>query len=93
MEGTFLELSLKSAAALAVVLALFALFVWAIRRLQGGVPLQHKGNTKIVHRLALDSKHSLVEVEFGNESHLIAISPSGVTLISRRLLDTTTSSE
>jgi len=86
MSGDFLALMLQSLAALGAVLALFAGLVWLVRHLQGlRLQPQNGGQLKIVQRLALDTRHSLVEITCGQSHHLIGLSPDGITSIARNI--------
>jgi len=86
MTDNFLPMMLQSIAALAAVLALFAGLVWLVRRLQGSsFQVQKDGQIKIVQRLALDTKHSLVEVVRGQRHYLIGLSPDGMTAITQHI--------
>jgi len=77
----FLALMLQSLAALAAVLALFAGLVWVVRHLQPHPFSRQESRIKVVERLALDTKHSLLEVEHGQNRYLIGLSPTGITPI------------
>ncbi len=73
----------KSIAALGIVLALFALLVWALKRLQAtqmGTSSQH-GKLQVIQRISLDSQHNMVEVTRGNSRYILALSQGNVTLI------------
>ncbi|MDX8389620.1 MAG: flagellar biosynthetic protein FliO [Mariprofundaceae bacterium] len=85
METSLLWLMGKSLAALAAVLALFAGMLWLMRRLQIATISKHTGTShlKILQRLALDSRHALVEIEYDQQSLLIAVGPNGVTNIAQ----------
>jgi len=82
MHNGLLTLALQSAAGLAVVLALFGLFVWMLKRLQ-----QHRhahGDAhamRVVQRFGIDAKHSIVEFSHGGRSYLIGISPNSMNTI------------
>ncbi len=82
MHDNFLTLSLQSISALAVVLGLFAAVVWMLKRLQ-----QHRlvrastEQMRAMQSVAIDAKHSVVELARGNTRYLIGISPSGMTAI------------
>lgn len=75
-------MTLESMAALAAVLALFAGIVWLIRRLQPSAFSQKAERMKVLRRLSLDTKHSLVEVICDKQRYLIGLSPSGITMLS-----------
>jgi len=82
MHVNFLTLLLQSFAALAAVLALFAVLIWMLKRLQ-----QHRlmhspsGQTHITQRFAIDAKHSVVELSRGETRYLIGLSPTSMTAI------------
>ncbi|MES0371862.1 MAG: flagellar biosynthetic protein FliO [Mariprofundaceae bacterium] len=73
---------LKSVAALALVLALFAALVWGLRKLQYKQLPQGESAMRVVQRLSIDSRHSLVEVEHHGRRILLGLSPTGVSEIS-----------
>lgn len=82
MHDGLLTLMLQSAAGLAAVLALFALLVWMLKRIQnqrfsGG----DNNRMRIVQRFGIDTKHSIVELTHAGRSYLIGISPSGMNTI------------
>jgi len=82
MSGGFLPMMLQSMTALAIVLALFAALVWAIRHLQGmRYPRSGEQRLEIVHRLSLDTRHHVVEIACGERRFLIGVSPEGMTPI------------
>ena len=84
MSDGFLMMMLQSLAALAAVLALFAAIVWLVRHRLQGSGFQPQGERiKVVQRLALDTKHSLVEVVCGQKHYLLGLSPSGITPIAQ----------
>jgi len=85
MNDSFLTIMLQSLAALAAVLSLFAFIVWLIRRLQGRVFHSQDGQIKVIQRLALDTKHSLIEVACGRNHYLIGLSPNGITTIAQNI--------
>jgi len=74
-------LVLKSAGSLAAVLALFALVIWAMRRLQGKLAQQGTRNLSLESRISLDTRNSLAIVRHGEQRWLLGISPSGITRI------------
>ena len=81
MNEGFLALMAQSVAALAVVLAIFAGLVWLLRRLQMTGQSQHGETMKVLRRLPLDTKHSLVEVLYDGRHYLIGLSPAGMTSV------------
>ncbi len=86
MSDDFLTMMLQSLAALAAVLALFAVLVWFVRRLQTHRFQDQASNLHILQRIPLDAKHHLVEVAQGNHRYLIGLSPDGITTIARKTL-------
>ena len=85
MTDNFMTMMAQSLAALAAVLALFAAMVWLIRHFQGSSFQTKNGQSKVVQRLALDSKHSMVEVVSGQHHYLIGLSPNGMTTIAHNI--------
>lgn len=74
-------LVLKSAVSLAIVLALFALVVWGMRRLQGRLASHGARALSMESRISLDTRHSLAVVRHGQQRWLLGISPAGITRI------------
>ena len=83
----------QSLAALAIVLAIFAGLVWLLRRLQAPGLNQNGEAMRVVRRLALDSKHSLVEVRYEGHHYLIGLSPAGMTSIFQPIQSSAADSE
>jgi len=81
MNDDFLMLMAQSVAALAVVLAIFSGLVWLLRRFQTSTQKKHGEHMKVLRRLPLDTKHSLVEVMYDGKHYLIGLSPTGMTSI------------
>jgi len=78
MDGNMLAMVLQSLVGLSLVLALFALVIWGVRRFQ-----QHSGGSvrrdfKIIQRLHLDNKNSLVEIRHQGRHYLLGLSPGGM---------------
>ncbi|MDQ6967870.1 MAG: flagellar biosynthetic protein FliO [Mariprofundaceae bacterium] len=72
----------QSVAALAGVLALFAVFVWAMKRFQNHNLSSSTSNMRVLQRLSLDSRHSLLEVQRGNKHYILSTSTvAGVSVI------------
>jgi len=83
MQDNFLTLMLQSATGLAVVLSLFGLLVWMLKRLQNKRYFKDRSSTiQVIQRCAIDAKHSVVELTHGENSYLIAISPTGMSKLS-----------
>ena len=74
-------LVLKSVVSLAIVLALFAIAVWGIRRLQGSLGNQGSRTLKLESRISLDTRNSLAIVRHGDQRWLLGISPAGIARI------------
>lgn len=81
MQGNFFILMLQSVAALALVLAIFAGMVWGLRRLQFRQLPKGEAAMRVVQRLAIDTRHSVVEVDHHGRRYLLGVSPSGMTTI------------
>jgi len=83
MEQSLTIMLLQSIAALAGVLALFAVFVWAMKRFQShALSSNISNNMRVLQRLSLDSRHSLVEVQRGNRHYILSTSSvAGVSVI------------
>lgn len=82
MEQSLTMMLLQSIAALAGVLALFALFVWGMKRFQNHTLSSSTSNMRVLQRLSLDSRHSLIEVQRGNKHYILSTSSvAGVSLV------------
>ena len=90
MNDDFVMLMAQSVAALAVVLAIFAGLVWLLRRLQTSTQDQSGEDMKVLRRLSLDTKHSLVEVMYDGKHYLIGLSPAGMTSIFQHIKEAKT---
>jgi len=69
---------LQSMLGLAFVLGLFALLVWGARRLNlhnGGMVQR---DFKIIQRMHIDNKHSIVEIRHKDQHYLLGLSPTGM---------------
>jgi len=78
MDSNMLAMVLQSLLGLSLVLGLFALIVWSVRRFQ-----QHSNNAferdfKVIQRLHLDNKNSLVEIRHQGRHYLLGLSPGGM---------------
>ncbi len=82
MQDNFFILMLQSVAALALVLAIFAGMVWALRKLQFRQLPKGEAAMRVVQRLAIDTRHSVVEIDHHGKRYLLGVSPSGITTIS-----------
>ncbi|MDQ6964500.1 MAG: flagellar biosynthetic protein FliO [Mariprofundales bacterium] len=78
------ELVIQSVTALALVLALFAVVVWMLRWMQSRSHRDPHATIRIRQRTMLDSKHSLVEVEYAGELLLLGIGPNTITHLMQR---------
>ncbi len=90
MNDGFLMMMAQSVAALAVVLAIFTGLVWLLRRFQTSTQKQHGENMKVLRRLHLDAKHSLVEVRYDGKHYLIGLSPTGMTSVFQHIKEAKT---
>ncbi|MDQ6972134.1 MAG: flagellar biosynthetic protein FliO [Mariprofundaceae bacterium] len=82
MQDSLLTLVLQSVAGLAVVLALFGLVVWILKRFQEQrYASGHNTGMHIVQRCGIDPKHSIVELAYGERRYLIGLSPDGMERI------------
>ena len=82
MEQNLTMMLLQSIAALAGVLALFAVFVWGMKRFQKHTLSSNTPNMRVLQRLSLDSRHSLIEVQRGNKHYILSTSSAaGVSMI------------
>jgi len=82
MEQSLTMMMLQSVAALAGVLALFAGFVWLMKRFQSHTLLSNTSNMRVLQRLSLDSRHSIVEVQRGKQHYILSTSyVAGVSVI------------
>lgn len=71
----------QSIGALALVLAIFAGLVWALRRFQEKVVPHKGGQMQVIQRLHLDSKNSVVEIQHGQQHYLLGVGVHGVQKI------------
>jgi len=73
-----LSMALQSLLGLCMVLGLFALVIWGIRRFQqrSGDPI--KRDFAIIQRIHLDSKNSIVEIRHQHRHYLLGLSPAGM---------------
>lgn len=76
-------LMLKSMAALAGVLALFALAIWLIRRFHPGLKTTGENMLVLEQRISLDGKNTLAVIRCGGQRWLIGFSPAGPVRIDR----------
>ncbi len=71
----------QSIGALALVLAIFAGLVWALRRFQDKVIPHKSGQMQVVQRLHLDGKNSVIEIQHGQQHYLLGVGINGVQKI------------
>jgi len=82
MDQNLTMMLLQSIAALAGVLALFAVFVWGMKRFQSHALSSGTSNMRVLQRLSLDSRHTLIEVQRGNKYYILSTSSvAGVSVI------------
>jgi len=82
MENTsFAMMMAQSVGALALVLAVFAIVVGLIKRFQNQAMPTGKGKLKVLQRLPIDSKNSVVEIQYGNQHFLLGVGGQGVQRI------------
>jgi flagellar protein FliO/FliZ len=78
---------LKALAALAFVLGLLLGGAWALRKYGSRIGLKAgtvSQDLKVVEWRSLDMRRKLVVVRWGDREHLLAIAPTGDTLIASR---------
>ncbi len=73
-----LSMVLQSLLGLSLVLGLFGLVVWAVRRFQHQSGKAVQRDFKIIQRLHLDNKNSLVEIRHQGRHYLLGLSPGGM---------------
>ncbi|MFQ5356448.1 MAG: FliO/MopB family protein [Mariprofundaceae bacterium] len=75
-------LFLKSMGGLALVLALFACLVWLAKRLKLPViPASSNDTLRMVKRLAVSGRHSVMVIEYEGQRWLIGVSPQNIDLL------------
>ncbi|MDQ6995707.1 MAG: flagellar biosynthetic protein FliO [Mariprofundaceae bacterium] len=84
MQEGFAMMMVQSIAALALVLAIFAALVWALKRLQK----QHFPNKKgesmcVIQRLSLDSQHTVLEVLRDDNIYILGLSNGHIQVIDK----------
>jgi len=82
METGMLSMLLQSLLGLALVLGLFALLVWGARRLNLHHGSSMQSDFKIIQRMHLDSKNSIVEIRHKDQHYLLGLSPGGMVQLS-----------
>ncbi len=82
-ESSLMTLMIQSIAALAVVLAVFAGLVWALRKLQHTTMPKQKQQIKILQRLHLDARNSVVAIEYHNQHYLLGVGQAGIQKITQ----------
>lgn len=82
----------RFALSLAFVLGLILLLSWALKRL-GSFSLQKKSQRKgrsslgVVSSCALDNRRRMIVVQWEDQEHLILLSPTAETVVSKRTRD------
>ncbi|MDQ6993375.1 MAG: flagellar biosynthetic protein FliO [Mariprofundus sp.] len=72
-----LPMLLQSLLGLAFVLGLFALLVWAMRRVQSHLG-KHSTNFRVMQKIHIDNRNSIVEINHQGKQYLLALSPGGI---------------
>ncbi|MDX8405936.1 MAG: flagellar biosynthetic protein FliO [Mariprofundus sp.] len=78
MEHSMLPMLLQSLLGLAFVLGLFALLVWGMRKMQGqqnSSPIDFR----VMRKIHIDNRNSVVEIRHQGRQYLLAMSPGGIT--------------
>jgi len=85
MQQSFSMMMVQSIAALALVLAIFAGLVWALKRLQRQhLPSRNKGEVmQVIQRISLGSQHSVVEISRGDALYILGLSNGHMQLIEK----------
>ncbi|PIP02051.1 MAG: hypothetical protein COW18_01670 [Zetaproteobacteria bacterium CG12_big_fil_rev_8_21_14_0_65_54_13] len=78
MEQGMLAMVLQSLLGLAFVLGLFALLVWGMRRMQGG-QAGSPADFRVMQKIHIDNRNSIVEIRHQGRQYLLAMSPGGIT--------------
>ena len=78
MDTHLLAMVLQSLFGLSAVLGLFALVVWGVRRFQNQQPGTKNRDFKIIQRMHLDNKNSIVEIRHHGRHYLLGLSPNGM---------------
>jgi len=73
-----LTMALQSLLGLCIVLGLFALIIWGVRRFQQQGGKAVKRDFSVIQRIHLDSKNSIVEVCHQGRHYLLGLSPGGM---------------
>jgi len=78
MKTDLWAMVLQSLLGLSLVLGLFALLIWAVRRFQ-----QHSGSVgerdfTVIQRLHVDNKSSIIEIRHQGRHYLLGLSPGGM---------------
>lgn len=69
---------MQSLLGLAFVLGLFALLVWGMRRLQERQGISNNSDFRVVRKIHIDQRNSIVEITHQGQQYLLALSPGGV---------------
>ncbi len=73
-----LTMALQSLLGLCIVLGLFALIIWGVRRFQQQSNKTVKRDFKMIQRIHLDSKNCIVEISHHGRHYLLGLSPGGM---------------
>ena len=84
MDSNLLNMVLQSLLGLGFVLGLFALLIWAMRRMQQHTGKRATRDFKIIQRMHIDSKNSIVEIRHEGEHYLLGLSPGGMVQLHSR---------
>ncbi|OIO67523.1 MAG: hypothetical protein AUJ57_11115 [Zetaproteobacteria bacterium CG1_02_53_45] len=79
MDTSLFSMLFQSLLALAAVLGIFALMVWAMRRFQQQTGSGKVLDFKVIQRIHIDSKNSIVEIRHRGSHYLLGLSPGGLT--------------
>ena len=78
MQHGMLMMALQSLLGLCLVLGLFALIIWGLRRFQQQRGSMLKRDFRIIQRIHIDSKNSIVEICHQGRHYLLGLSPGGM---------------
>ncbi|TLS66790.1 hypothetical protein FE236_01400 [Mariprofundus erugo] len=78
MQSGMLAMLMQSLLGLAFVLGLFALLVWGMRRFQERQGISNNSDFRVVRKIHIDQRNSIVEITHQGQQYLLALSPGGV---------------
>jgi len=81
METSLFSMVIQSLLGLAAVLGIFAIMVWAMRRFQHHTGHNPPRDFKVVQRIHIDSKNSIIEIRHRGAHYLLGVSAGGMTQI------------